>query len=398
MGPLDGIHVLDFTTMLLGPYCTTMLAQLGADVIKVESRDGDVFREVGAGNPGMSATYLPINVGKRGIVVDLKSAEGRAILDHLVTGVDVVIHNMRQETARSLGLSYERLAELNPRIVLAESIGFAPENPDAGRPAYDDVIQAASGLADLESRVHGRPQYVASVIADKICALTTLYSVLAALFERERTGQGQSVVIPMYESMVSFMLQEQLGGEAFIPPRGPATYSRTTSPLRKPYRTKDGYVGVLPYTDRHWRAFFESIGRPELIEDPRYRDITARGRNIDELYGIIESALETETTAHWMARFRELDCPAIEVRTVEELIASPYLAEAGIIAEQDHPSEGRVRVLGMPARFSNHAPATSEVRHAPSLGEHTTEVLTEFGYSPEQVAEWAERGVVWGAN
>lgn len=395
MGPLDGIRVLDFTTTFLGPYCTMMMAQLGADVVKVESHRGDVVRGVGAAkNPGMSATYMTVNVGKRDIVVDLKSEEGRAIVDRLVADADVVIHNMRQETAVSLGLSYDRLKAVNPRVIFAESFGFAPENPDAGRPAYDDVIQAASGLADLESRRQGRPQYVTTILADKTCALITLYAVLAALFDRERTGQGQSVIIPMYESMVSFLLHEQLAGEAFIPPQGPATYPRTTSKFRRPYRTRDGYVGVILYTDQHWRAFFESIGRPELAADPRFRDISARTKNIDELYALVETMLATETTAHWIARFTELDCPAIEVRTVEDLIGDQHLADAGIIVERDHPSEGKVRSLGLPVRFSNHDRDPTDLRHAPRQGEHTREVLTELGYSPAQVAALLARGVV----
>ncbi|MFC5751911.1 CaiB/BaiF CoA transferase family protein [Actinomadura rugatobispora] len=395
MGPLDGIRVLDFTSTFLGPYCTMMMAQLGADVIKVEPRHGDVVRGVGAArNPGMSATYMTVNAGKRGIVLDLKSPEGRRILDRMAAGADLVIHNMRQETAVSLGISHRRLREVNPRIIVVEAFGFAPDGPDAGRPAYDDVIQAACGLADLESRRQGRPQYVTTILADKVCALVAMYAAMAALFERERTGEGQNVVVPMYESMVSFLLHEQLAGEAFVPALGPATYPRTTSRFRRPYRTKDGHIGVILYTDGHWRSFFESIGRPELAGDPRYRDIGARTRNIDELYSLVETELAAGTTGHWMRRFRELDCPAIEVRTVDDLIADPYLNEAGVIVEQDHPSEGRVRNLGMPARFSLHSRAPGSLRHAPRLGEHTREVLAEFGYSPEQVAAWAERGVV----
>ena len=398
MGPLDGIRVLDFTTTFLGPYCTMMMAQLGADVIKVESRHGDVVRGVGAArHAGMSATYMTVNAGKRGIVVDLKSPDGRRILDRLAAGADVVVHNMRQETAVSLGISYERLREVNPRIIVAEAFGFAPGSPDAGRPAYDDVIQAACGLADLESRRQGRPQYVTTILADKVCALVALYAINAALFERERTGEGQNVVVPMYESMVSFLLHEQLAGEAFVPALGPATYPRTTSRFRRPYKTRDGYVGVILYTDAHWRAFFGAIGRPDLADDPRYRDISARTRNIDELYALVETELAAETTAFWMRRFRELDCPAIEVRTVEDLIADPYLADAGIVREYEHPTEGRVRNLGMPARFSRHTGERADIRHAPRLGEHTTEVLAEAGFPPGQIAAWAEQGVVGAA-
>lgn len=395
MGPLDGIKVLDFTTTFLGPYCTMMMAQMGADVIKVESRRGDTVRGVGmARNPGMSATYMTINVGKRGVVIDLKTDEGRAIIDRMVAEADVVIHNMRQETARSLGIDYERLAELNPRVILAESFGFAPGSPDAGRPAYDDVIQAASGLADLEKHRQDQPQYVTTILADKTCALVTLYAVMGALFERERTGRGQAVVIPMYESMVSFLLHEQLAGEAFVPPVGPAVYSRTKSKFRKPYQTSDGYISVLLYTDNHWRSFFASIGRPELADDPRFHDISARTTNIDELYALLESTLADQPTAYWLEQFRSIDCPAIEVRTVEDLISDEYLADAGIVVEHEHPSEGRVRAMGLPVQFSNHSPDPKDVRHAPRLGEHTTEVLAEFGYTEEQIAQWVERGVV----
>lgn len=395
MGPLDGIRVLDITTTFLGPYCTMLLAQMGADVIKVESRGGDVVRNVGeTRNPGMSATYMTVNVGKRGVVLDLKTDEGREILDRLVADTDVVVHNMRQESAAALGLSYDRLSAINPRIILAEAFGFAPEGPDAGRPAYDDVIQAASGLADLESRRQGRPQYVTTILSDKVSGLTTLYGVLAALYERAQTGRGQAVVVPMYESMVSFLLTEQLAGEAFVPAAGPATYARTTSPARRPYRTKDGYIGAILYTDAQWRAFFTAIGRPELAGDPRFADIAARTRNITELYTLLEDQLATGTSEYWLARLRELDCPAIEVRTVEDLIADEHLGRAGIVVERDHPTEGRIRHMGLPVRFSGHEIDPHAGRHAPRLGEHTEEVLTEAGFDAAQVADWRSRGVV----
>lgn len=399
MGPLEGVRVLDFTTTFLGPYCTMMMAQLGADVVKVESRHGDVVRGVGhARNPGMSATYMTINAGKRGIVVDLKSAEGREILDRMAASADVVIHNMRQETARALGIDYERLRAINPRIVMAESFGFAPDSPDAGRPAYDDVIQAASGVTDLESHRQGRPSYVTTILADKVSALFTMYAVMAALYDRERTGEGQNVVVPMYDSMVSFLLHEQMAGEAFVPPTGPAVYPRTTSEFRRPYRTKDGYIGVVLYTDGHWRKFFASVGRPELADDPRFADIAARTRNIDELYAFVEDTLAGETTEYWMRSFRELDGPAIEVRRVEDLLTDPYLNSAGVIVEHEHPTEGTVRRLGNPVRFSRHAGAGRSLRHAPRLGEHTAEVLAEYGYSPAQVASLAAQGVIGTAD
>jgi crotonobetainyl-CoA:carnitine CoA-transferase CaiB-like acyl-CoA transferase len=395
-GPLAGLRVLDVSSAFMAPYCSLLLAQMGADVTKVEPLAGDLIRWVSPNaSPGMGATFMVCNDGKRSIAVNLRSEPGQGVLARLVARSDVVVHNLRAAAAERCGLTYAQLEAHNPGIVVAATQGHAPDSPDAARPAYDDTIQASSGIAYLQGLRSGRPQYVTSIVADKSAALIGVGAILAAVYERQQTGLGQDIQIPMLEFMTSFALLEQLVGEVFVPNRGPAVYARTSSPHRVPYETRDGYLSVLLYTDRHWTAFFQAVGRDDLLADPRYSTIAGRTENIDELYGQVADILRSRTTSEWLSLLVDIDVPAAEVRSIDDLVHDPYLAQAGVLSEFQHPSEGTIRRLGLPVRFKNKM-LEPPVRPAPRLGQDTFAVLAELGFSPADIDELAAAGIVAG--
>jgi crotonobetainyl-CoA:carnitine CoA-transferase CaiB-like acyl-CoA transferase len=285
-GPLSGIRIVDLTSVAMGPYATQIFGDMGADVIKIESHDGDVFRQLEpARTPGMGAMYLNLNRNKRSIALDLKDAGERAILLELIAGADVFVSNVRPASLRKLGLDYDALQGAHPRLIYCSVTGFSEKGPYAGRPAYDDIIQAMSGMAALQGHngTNG-PVYVNTMMADKVAGLTTTYAIAMALYERERSGKGQAIEVPMFETMVSFTLVEHLAGMTFKPAKANMGYERMLSPHRRPYRTKDGHLALLPYTTAQWHRFFEIAGSPELAKDSRFKDMAARSRNFDALY------------------------------------------------------------------------------------------------------------------
>jgi crotonobetainyl-CoA:carnitine CoA-transferase CaiB-like acyl-CoA transferase len=389
-GPLHGIRVLDLTTVILGPLATQILGDLGADIVKVEPPEGDSNRHLGTGrHPGMSGTVMNLHRNKRSIVLDLKKEAGRAALLRLAEGADILIHNIRPAAMERLGLGWPELSAINPRLIYCAATGFGSGGPYANRPAYDDLIQGASGLADLIGRVSGEPGLVPSLIGDKVAGLTAVYAVLAALFHRERTGEGQMVEVPMLETMAAFNLVEHFGGGVFRPPAGPIGYARLLTPYRKPYRTADGFVCLLAYTDRQWRDFFDIAGRSELAEDERFRTLAARTRNTDALYAIVEEAVAGKPTAEWLELCGERHIPCIPLLKIEAIEADPHLAETGFFQPAEHPYEGGYTLIGVPTHFS--ASPAEVRRHAPALGEHSVEVLRETGFSePEIEALMAE--------
>jgi crotonobetainyl-CoA:carnitine CoA-transferase CaiB-like acyl-CoA transferase len=390
--PLAGVRVVDATTTLLGPYCTLILAQLGADVVKVEAPEGDPLRDINLGHePRMSSLFITLNRGKRSVVLDLKREEGRAALGELVARADVFVHNTKPETARRLGFAYESLAARNPGLVYCAALGFGSDGPYAGKPAYDDIVQAASGLAAVQGRVEGKPAYVRSAIADKTTALFAVYAILAALFARERTGEGQAVEVPMLESVVSYLLVEHMAGMAFEPQHGPLLYSRTVSPYRRPFETQEGFVSVMPYTDRHWAALFEVAGAPELALDPRFTTMSGRTDNIDALYALLESMFAGRTAQEWIELLEPRGVPCTRVNTPEDLFHDPHLEAVGMF-ELDEDDAGRlIRSVRSPVLFSGST--APPLRAAPRLGEHTDEVLAEAGLSEAQAQALAAAGV-----
>lgn len=381
-GPLAGVTILDLTSVLLGPFATLQLGDMGADVIKVESPEGDVMRYAGPSrHRGMSPIFLNVNRNKRSVVLDLKTVEGKDALLALARGADVLVHNMRPRAIDSLGLAYAAVRALNPRIIYCTAIGFGRGGRYADDAAYDDVVQGASGLAAVQAHLAGEPQYVASAMCDKAGGMAAALAISAALFARERSGTGQEIEVPMYEVMVANVTAEHLYGHTFEPPLGPAVYPRQTSRHRRPYRTQDGYISVMVYTDKQWAEFFRLIGREDLIASSRFDSITSRTENIDEAYSMVAQAVASNSTAHWLAALKRVSIPACPVNTVEDLKEDPHLKDVKMFTQVEHPTEGRILQVKSPFHFSETPVATR--RLAPRLGEHTAEVLAEFGIGSE---------------
>ncbi len=397
-GPLEGVRVVEFTSVVLGPWACQMLADMGADVVKVEAPYGDSNRQLGAArHPGMAALYLTCNRNKRSVVLDVKQSGGRQAVLDLVKGADVFIHNNRPQVMAKLGLDYESLRAVNPRLVYCGAYGYSKKGPYGAKGALDDSIQSISGIAMLNRLVLGEPRYLPTVVADKTTAITVVYGVLAALYHRERSGEGQEIEVPMFETMVSFIMAEHLWGMTFEPPAGPPGYVRLMSEHRKPYRTLDGYVAILPYMNAHWDTFCEVVGRPDLLADPRFRTMGDRTRNIDATYAETASIMATRTTQEWLDLFAKTSVPINRVSTLEDLAEDPHLKATGFWQFIDHPTEGRLRNTAFPVGFSA-TPADAKRRHAPRLGEHTRELLGEAGYTPERIDELLGSGAAVAAE
>ncbi|MFV2173143.1 CaiB/BaiF CoA transferase family protein [Actinomadura sp. LOL_016] len=374
-GPLSGVRVVDLTAMVMGPYCTQIMADMGADVIKVEPPAGDNTRYISVGpEPGMAGVFVNVNRGKRSVVLDLRGAEGAEALRGIVRTSDVFVHSMRGRAINALGFGYADVAALNPSIVYTNCYGYGRRGPDADLTAYDDTIQAECGLPSAQETLTGEPSYAATILADKVAGMTALYATMMALFHRERTGEGQEVEVAMFETMASFMLVEHAGGAMFTPPLGPAGYPRAVTPNRKPYRTKDGHVSALVYNDKQWTAFVEAV-RPAWA-DERFATLEQRARRIDTVYALLEKTFLERTTNEWLELLRSLDIPAAPVRTLDELFDNPHLNEAGFFETVETPN-GPVRFPGAPTWFSRTPGRVAGP--APRLGAHTGEVLDELG-------------------
>lgn len=396
-GPLAGVKVLDLTSVVLGPLATQILGDYGADVIKVETLEGDLMRSNGVSlHAGMSSVFLAINRNKRSIALDLKKPEGKAVLRRLIDDADVLVHNMRVTAIEKLGFGYGAVSKLKSDIVYCAATGFGQGGPDADKPAFDDVIQAACGLASLASEGRDAPGYVPSLIADKTTGMALVNAALAALFFRERTGQGQYVEVPMLETMAAFMLAEHLGGLTFDPAPAKAGYARLLSGGRKPAPTLDGYIALLPYTAGHWRAFFKAAGRGDLAEKYGEGDRQARNAHIVEMYRDMAEATRKRTTAEWVRLCAELDIPATPIYTLDDLPDHPHLKAIGLFGRAEHPSEGPIRYVNPPTRFAA-TPAVVRLP-APLLGQHTGEILAEAGYSAADIATLAAGRVVVSAG
>lgn len=395
-GPLSGVKVLDITTVFMGPHATQILAEYGADVIKLEAPEGDIVRKIGpARHDGMGALFLLANRGKRSVVLDLKKPEGRDAALRIAAQCDVLIYNVRPQAMARLGLGYDAVRAANPKIIYVGVFGFGQDGPYAARPAYDDLIQGAVGLASLPTRVNGaEPRYVPTALVDRTMALAAVNAVTTALFARERTGVGQAVEVPMFETMASLVLGDHLCGHAFEPPMGAPGYPRLLAPDRRPYQTQDGHIAMLVYTDKQWSSFFSAIGREDLRQDPRFRTVADRTKNIAAVYGFLAETMKTRTTAEWLKLLDTADLPAMPMHTLESLLDDPHLRAVDFFVEVEHPSEGAMRHLRNPTTWSGTALET--IRPAPRFGEHSSEVLREAGFDTASIACMMQDAVAFG--
>jgi len=383
-GPLAGVRIIDCTSVVLGPWAAQQLGDLGADVIKVESPDGDTTRQLGPQrNPDMAAFYLGCNRNKRSIVLDLKKKDGHAALLRLCKDADILMHNYRPDPAARLGVQYEVFQKLNPRLIYLATYGYRAAGPLGPKAAYDDIIQAGSGLASLQSVVAGAPRFLPTIVADKTSSNAVVAAVLAALYEREKSGLGQEIEVPMFESLVAYVMVEHLYGESFIPPLESAGYKRVLNKERRPYPSKDGFFALLPYTDGHWREFCALIGREDIIADPRFQSLRMRLENIEVVYATMAEICATRSNAEWVALLKNSNVPHGPVNTLQDLFVDEQLTATGFWKEVDHPSEGRLRMPDIPPRFSRTPPEIRRLQ--PRLGEHSVEVLREAGFAAAEI-------------
>ena len=387
-GPLDGVRVIDLTSVVMGPLATRMLGDLGADVIRVETPEGDIIRHYEPmRSDAMSAFAINMNRNKRSVVLDLKSGEGKQALTDLAATADVFVTTMRRSALARLGLDDAGVRAMRDDIVYCVANGYGSNGPSADKAAYDDVIQAASGVSDLFTYAGGEPQLMPSIIADKVCGLHIVPAITAALYRRAMTGEGDSIEVPMAEVMASFNLVEHLGGLTFEPPIGQFSYARVTAPNRRPRRTTDGWVVLLPYSTPNWRDFFGFVGRPELIDDHRYADQRSRIANSNELYGMLDEFVADLATADLLDFCDEHSIPGAAVLSLEHIADDPHFAAVDLLHDDIHPTEGAYRVTRDPLRFASRgAEQGLPTRHAPRLGEHTAEVLAEVGWTSEQIS------------
>ena len=381
-GALSGLRILDLSSVLMGPFATQLMADMGADVIKIEPPTGDTVRGIGPmRNPGMGSNFLHVNRNKRSLVLNLKKADGLEAFFKLVETADVVVYNIRPQAMARLGIDYERLKAINPRIIYAGLYGYSEKGPYAGKPAYDDLIQGVAAVPSLMSKASGgEPRYVPLTLADRTVGLMACNAILAAVVSRYQTGVGQAVEIPMFETLTQYVLGEHMSGASYDPPLGPTGYARLLVKERRPYRTLDGYLCVLIYTDRHWQKFLELIGQAELFkEDPRFANIGARSMHINDLYAMVAQAILTDTSQIWMTRLNEADIPCMLMHDVDSLLNDPHLLAVGMLQYVEHPSEGRMLEIGVPFSFSG-TPGLSVQKPAPQLGQHSEQVLSEAGF------------------
>lgn len=393
MGPLAGIKVIDMTTVLMGPYATQTLGDYGADVIKVESPEGDVTRLIGpTRHPGMGPVFLNTNRSKRSICLDLKKPAGRDAVLRLLQDADVLVYNVRPQAMARLNLGYDVVSALNPLLIYAGVFGFGQDGPYAAKPAYDDLIQGGAGLAHLMA-VGGddTPRYVPNALVDRIVGLTAVGAICASLVHRDRTGKGQRLDIPMFETMTGFVMGDHMGGLTYEPPLDKGGYARHLSRDRRPYKTSDGYLCVIVYNDKQWNSFFDASGRADLRDDPRFATFAGRSVNIDTVYGELARIFETRTTDEWTELLTKADVPVMPMHDLESVLEDPHLVATDFFPVVEHPTEGPIRSMRVSATWSD-TKAEPE-RLAPRLNEHGEAILREAGFSSDEIAAMIRGGV-----
>jgi crotonobetainyl-CoA:carnitine CoA-transferase CaiB-like acyl-CoA transferase len=374
-GPLRGVRVLDLTTVVMGPSATQILGDLGADVVKVESHAGDTLRLIGPWrHRGMGPLFLQTNRNKRSVVLDLKKPEGKRAILALAKRADVLVSNVRPQGLQRLGLDYDSVRASNSRIIYCVAVGYGSDGPQSGKAVYDDLMQAASGIAGLFGAVDGTPRYAPINICDRVVGLYVANAISSALYHRAMTGEGQSIEVPMFETMAQFVLADHMGGGGFKPALGEMGYKRLLSRMRGPYRTNDGYLSLVVYTDRHWSDFTNLVGFPTLMNtDERFRSQESRTRYAEDVGRFLGEQLQTRGNMEWLDIFHRIDIPACPVNTIGDLFEDPHLKAVGFFEEMVHPTEEKVIVCRHPVKYSR-SPASIR-RLAPNLGEHTAEIL-----------------------
>ena len=392
-GPLQGIRILDLTSVVMGPYATQTLGDLGADIIKVEPPAGDNLRAVGPmRNPGMGHIALHLNRNKRSVVLDLKQPQGLEACLKLAAGCDALIYNVRPQAMARLGLSYEAVAAGNPKIVYVGAFGYGEAGPYAGKPAYDDLIQGAAGVPSLSAQQSGDvPRYAPVTLADRSVGLQAAIALLSAVLHAQRTGQGQSVEVTMFESLAQFVLGDHLGGKTFEPPLGDAGYARLLAEHRKPYATLDGYLCVLIYNDKHWQSFFNLIQRSDLATDPMFCTHTARAANISAVYAFVADVMKTRSSDAWLLALEQADVPVTRLHTMDSLVEDDHLNAVGFFPQFEHPTEGHIRTLAPVGNYSKTPPSIHKL--TPRIGEHSTELLREAGYDDSAIGDMLAKGI-----
>jgi crotonobetainyl-CoA:carnitine CoA-transferase CaiB-like acyl-CoA transferase len=384
-GPLAGVRVLDLTTVVMGPFATQILGDFGADVIKVEPLEGDVMRQAWPfRHPGMGSIYLNTNRNKRSVALDLKQPAALDACLAIAKGVDVLVYNIRPQAMARLKLSYDEVRKINPKIIYVGCFGFSQRGPYAAKAAYDDMIQGAAGIPWLlQKQGAAEPRYAPMIVADRSVGQQVASAVSAALYHREKTGKGQRVDVPMFEHLLQMILGDHLGGYTFEPQHGDPGYHRILAPDRRPYQTQDGYLCVLVYNDKQWKAFFDVIGKPEMLRQKEFATQQARSQNYVAAYAFVADEFKKRSTAEWLEVLERADIPVQRMNSLDDIVADPHLAAIGYLRAVEHPTEGRIKTLGVPSEWSDSPPEYR--RHAPSLGEHTREVLREAGLGDADV-------------
>lgn len=392
--PLQGLRIIDMSTVVMGPFATQILGDFGADVIKVESPSGDTTRHVTPmRQENMGWVFLHANRNKRSIVLDLKTQDGKAALLKILEGADALVTNIRTRALRRLGLDYDSLAEVNPKLVVVNLVGYGEDGPYDGRPAYEDLIQGATALPSLLVQAGSEePHYVPLAFNDRAVGMNCVAALLAAVIYRQRSGQGQQITIPMFETMTQWVLGDHMGGRTFEPPLGPAGYKRTLTKERRPYPTQDGRICVIIYTDKHWQTFMSLIGEEEKFRtDPRFATIGTRTDHAHELYCYVSTAMRQRTTAEWLEILLAADIPVNPLHTLDSLIDDPHLKTVNLLPTVEHPTQGAIRQVAIPSCWSRSPPSIRQ--HAPQLGEHSVEVLREAGFDAAEIARMIDTGV-----
>lgn len=397
-GPLAGIRVVDLSTVVVGPACSLALADHGAEVIKIESPEGDLMRQLGGGarHPGMTGKFMNFNRNKRSVCIDLKTELGRGVMHRLLETADVFMSNMRPGALDKLGLDWASLRKLNPRLIHCLVLGFGRGGRYCERPAYDTVIQCASGVAGTFEPSSGAPRFVPMVMTDHITGLVTAQAIGFALYRRTRTGTGESIEVPMFETMAAFVLREHMGNMTFEPPIGPPGDARVLNADNRPVPTADGYIAISPNTDAQAFAFFDAIGRPELKTDPRFSSVARRTANSKDYYALRAGSLTGKTTAEWVDIFARVDVPSMRYNSLANLLDDPHLQDVGFLSQSEHPTEGTIRDIGLTNRFSGGT--RSEHLPAPLLGENTFDVMRECGFDEAAIERAARANAVYDAT